>query len=262
MSLSPPAADPPPRLAHRFAIVAVVVLAAVAAYLAFGRGALSLEALVHHREVIGVFVTQHRVLAVLAYIGLYAVAVSLSVPSAAFLSAIGGFLFGVITGAAAAVVGATTGATVLFLVARTALGEPLLKRAGPRVCQIAQGFREDAFSYLLFLRLVPVFPFFLVNLVPAFAGVPLPTFVAATVLGIIPGSLVYAFTGMGLDSVIAAQKSAYDACVAAGHAGCRLTFDARDVLTPQLIGALIALGLLALVPALVKRWRARSRAGM
>ncbi len=262
MSLSPPAVDPPPRLAHRFVIVAVIVVAAVAAYLAFGRGALSLEALVRHREAIGVFVTQHRVLAVLAYIGLYAIAVSLSVPSAAFLSAIGGFLFGVIIGAAAAVAGATTGATVLFLVARTALGEPLLKRAGPRVCQIAQGFRDDAFSYLLFLRLVPVFPFFLVNLVPAFAGVPLPTFVAATALGIIPGSLVYAFTGMGLDSVIAAQKSAYDACVAAGQAGCRLTFDARDVLTPQLIGALIALGLLALVPALVKRWRARSRAGM
>ena len=90
--------------------------------------------------------------------------------------------------------------------ARTALGEPLLRRAGPRATQLAQGFRADAFSYLLFLRLVPAFPFFLVNLVPAFAGVRLAPFIAATALGIIPGALVYAFAGTGLDSVIAAQQ--------------------------------------------------------
>ena len=93
--------------------------------------------------------------------------------------------------------------------ARTALGEPLLKRAGPRAIKLAQEFREDAFSYLLFLRLVPAFPFFLVNLVPAFAGVGLVPFVAATALGIIPGAVAYAFAGTGLDSIIAAQKSAY-----------------------------------------------------
>ena len=261
MSISPPAAGQP-SLTRRLVILAVIVVAAVAAYVAFGRGAISLEALMRHREAIDAFVTQHRTLAVLAYIGIYATAVSLSVPSAAFLSAIGGFLFGLVTGVAAAVVGATMGATVVFLVARTALGEPLLRRAGPRAGQLAQGFRDDAFSYLLFLRLVPVFPFFLVNLVPALAGVKLATFIAGTALGIIPGTLVYAFAGMSLDSVIDAQKSAYDACIAAGRAGCRLSFDARDVLTPELIGALIALGLLALVPALVKRLRARSRAAM
>jgi uncharacterized membrane protein YdjX (TVP38/TMEM64 family) len=160
------------------------------------------------------------------------------------------------------VIGATIGAALIFLVARTALGEPLLRRAGPRASQLAQGFRDDAFSYLLFLRLVPVFPFFLVNLVPAFAGVRLSTFMIATALGIIPGAAVYAFTGTGLDSVIAAQKSGYDTCMAAGRANCQLTFDARGVLTPELIGALIALGLLALVPVVVKRLRARSRATM
>jgi hypothetical protein len=82
------------------------------------------------------------------------------------------------------------------------------------------------------------------------------------VLGIIPGALVYAFTGRGLDSVIAAQKSAYDACLAAGRAGCRLVFDAAVMLTPELVGALVALGLLALAPTLVKRLRARSRAAV
>jgi uncharacterized membrane protein YdjX (TVP38/TMEM64 family) len=179
---------------------------------------------------------------------------------AVFLTLSGGFLFGVVVGASAAVIGATAGATLIFLLARTALGEPLLRRAGPRAQQLAQGFRDDAFSYLLFLRLVPVFPFFLVNLVPAFAGVRLAPFVAATALGVIPAALVYAFAGTGLDSVITAQKNSFQDCLAAGHADCRLTFDARDVLTPHLLGALVALGLLALVPVVVRRWRARRRA--
>ena len=85
-------------------------------------------------------------------------------------------------------------------------------------------------------------------------------FVTATALGVIPGALVYAFAGTGLDSVIAAQQDANGACLAAGRTGCHMVFDAKDVLTPQLIGALIALGLLALVPVIVKRLRARSRA--
>jgi uncharacterized membrane protein YdjX (TVP38/TMEM64 family) len=199
-------------------------------------------------------------LALLAFIALYIVAVALSVPGAVFLTVSGGFLFGVVAGASAAVIGATIGATLIFLVARTALGEPLLRRAGPRAQQLAQGFRDDAFSYLLFLRLVPAFPFFLVNLVPAFAGVRLGPFVAATALGVIPAALVYAFAGTGLDSVIAAQKHTYQDCLAAGHADCHLTFDAKDILTPQLLGALVALGLLALVPVVVRRWRARRRA--
>jgi uncharacterized membrane protein YdjX (TVP38/TMEM64 family) len=147
-------------------------------------------------------------------------------------------------------------------VARTALGEPLLRRAGPKAAKLAEGFRADALSYLLFLRLVPAFPFFLVNLVPAFAGVKLSTFVVATALGIIPGGTVYAFAGTGLDSVIAAQQRAYDACMAAGRADCHLTFNAQGILTPELIGALVALGVLALVPVVVKRLRARSRATM
>ena len=260
MSDKPLAPDRPAGLARRLIPLAVIVLLAVAAYLVFGRGVISLEALVRHRAAIDAFVMAHRALAVLAYIGVYIVTVALSLPGATFLTVAGGFLFGVGVGAGAAVVGATVGAIVVFLVARTALGEPLLRRAGPRAQQLAQGFRDDAFSYLLFLRLVPAFPFFLVNLVPAFAGVKLTTFIAATALGIIPGGLVFAFAGTGLDSVIAAQKGAYDACMAAGRGDCHLSFNASGVLTPELIGALIALGLLALVPALVKHLRARSRA--
>ncbi len=243
-------------------IVTAIGVAGVAVYFGFGRGALSLEALIRHHAAIDAFVVSHRALGALAYAGIYAAAVMLSLPGAAFLTVCGGFLFGVVIGAAAAITGATIGAIVIFLIARTALGEPLLRRAGPRVTQLAKGFRDDAFFYLLFLRLVPAFPFFLVNLVPAFAGVKLSTFVAATVLGIIPGALVYALAGTGLGSVIAVQEAAYRACVNAGDGDCRVSFDARSVLTPELVGALIALGLLALLPALVRRLRARSRAAM
>lgn len=238
-------------------LVAIVVLAG-AAYIVSG-GGVSLESLVRHRAAIDDFVASHRMLAIFVYVGIYITVVAVSLPGAALLTLTGGFLFGIAVGASAAVISATVGATLIFLVARTALGEPLLRRAGPRATQLARGFREDAFSYLLFLRLVPAFPFFLVNLVPAFAGVRLGPFVAATAIGIIPGAIVFALAGAGLDSIIAAQKNSYDQCIAATGADCRLVFEPADVLTPQLIAALVALGLLALMPVAVKFWRTRSR---
>ncbi len=262
MSATPPSTARPRSLIRRLMPLIVVVLLAGAGYLIVGHGGISLEALVRHRMAIDGFVSEHHLLAVLGYIALYITAVALSLPGSVFLTVAGGFLFGLAIGASAAVIGATVGATLIFLAARTALGEPLLRRAGPRAAQLAQGFRDDAFSYLLFLRLVPAFPFFLVNLVPAFAGVRLGPFVAATALGVIPGALTFALAGTGLDSVIAAQQAANRDCLAAGRADCHMVFDAKDVLTPHLIGALIALGLLALVPVVVKRLRARSRATM
>ncbi len=242
---------------RRILPLAAIIVLVGAIYLV--RGGASIESLVRHRAAIDEFVASHRLLAVLSYMGLYIVTVALSVPAAVFLTVTGGFLFGLVLGTSAAVISATIGATLIFLAARTALGEPLLRRAGPRANQLAQGFRDDAFSYLLFLRLVPAFPFFLVNLVPAFAGVRLGPFIAATAIGIIPGAIVFALAGVGLDSMIAAQKNSYDQCIAARGSDCRLTFDPADVLTPQLIAALVALGLLALMPVVVKYWRARSR---
>jgi uncharacterized membrane protein YdjX (TVP38/TMEM64 family) len=237
----------------------LVAAFAVLAYLAAGSGGISFEALVHHRAIIDAFVTQHHVLAILAYTAIYVATVAFSLPGAAFLTVAGGFLFGLLAGTAAAIVGATVGATLIFLVARTALGEPLLRRASPRASQLAKDFREDAFSYLLFLRLVPAFPFFLVNLVPAFAGVRLGPFIAATALGVIPAAVAFALAGTGLDSVITAQKDTYYQCVASGSHSCRMAFDAGDVLTPRMVIALVALGLLALAPVVVKHLRARSR---
>jgi len=249
------AADPQPGALGRWVALGLIGAIAVAAALAAARGGISLEAVITHRDALDALVAEHRLFAVLGYIALYIVAVGLSVPGAWILTVAGGFLFGLPTGAMAAVIGATGGATVIFLLARTALGEPLLRRAGPRAKQLAEGFCADAFSYLLFLRLVPVFPFWLVNLVPAFVGMRLAPFVAATAIGVIPAALVFAYAGTGLDSIIVAQKQAYQNCLAAGLDDCRVAFDTKDILTPQLIGALVALGLLALVPVLVRRLR-------
>jgi uncharacterized membrane protein YdjX (TVP38/TMEM64 family) len=161
-------------------------------------------------------------------------------------------------GGLASIVGASIGATLVFLIAKSAFGEHLVRRAGPLASRLAEEFRTDAFSYLLFLRLVPAFPFFLVNLVPALLGVRLGTFVMATALGIIPATLAFASIGAGLDSVIAAQEASHQACLAAGRLDCRLDFDVMAALTPQVLVALVGLGVLALVPVVVRRWRGRA----
>jgi uncharacterized membrane protein YdjX (TVP38/TMEM64 family) len=162
-----------------------------------------------------------------------------------------------LVGGLATVVSATAGATIIFLVARSACGETLVRRAGPLAAKLADGFRADAFSYLLFLRLVPAFPFFLVNLAPALVGVKLSTFVIATAIGIVPATFAFAFLGSGLDSVIAAQEVTYRACLASGRGDCTLHFDIGMIATPRLLAALATLGAIALIPVIVKRVRAR-----
>jgi uncharacterized membrane protein YdjX (TVP38/TMEM64 family) len=184
---------------------------------------------------------------------LYVVVVALSVPGAVFLTVFGGFLFGWFMGGVATVIAATVGAVVVFLVARTSVGDALVARAGPRLKCLAEGFRDDAFSYLLFLRLVPVFPFWLVNLAPAFVGVPLRTFAVATALGIIPGTFAFAFAGAGLDSVIMGQKAAQQACTAAGGTDCFVNIDLHALVTSKLLVALVVLGLVSLIPVIVRR---------
>jgi uncharacterized membrane protein YdjX (TVP38/TMEM64 family) len=198
---------------------------------------LSLATIARHHEVLQHFIAAHEATAIAGYIALYIAVVALSLPVGAYLTVIGGILFGAVLGGMAAVVGASIGAILIFLIAKSALGEHLVRRAGPTAEKIAQGFREDAFSYLLFLRLVPVFPFWLLNLVPALCGVRLAPFAAATVLGIMPATFAFAVVGSGLESVIVAEESA------------RWSW--------KLIAALAALGVLALVPVLAKRLRAR-----
>jgi uncharacterized membrane protein YdjX (TVP38/TMEM64 family) len=252
------AAAASPIFARRRLIPLAVIVAASGCAIALGwHRQISFETVARHHDALRDFIAMHRLSAVAAYVALYVTAVALSLPVGIYLTVSGGILFGAVVGGAAATVGAAAGAICIFLIAKSAVGEHLVRRAGAVAEKLAQGFRADAFNYLLFLRLVPIFPFWLVNLVPALCGVRLATFAAATVLGIIPATFVFAFVGAGLDSVIAAQQAAYRSCLAAGRPDCRLAFHMDAALTPELLAALVALGVLALVPVAVKRLRAR-----
>jgi uncharacterized membrane protein YdjX (TVP38/TMEM64 family) len=239
----------------RFLPLAVIMVISVTVITMGWHKQLSLVALVDRRVAIDAFVAEHRIAAFAAFAGTYALAVALSLPGAAFLTICCGMIFGSLAGGLTALVGATAGATIIFLIAKSALGGWLVRRAGRRAESLAAGFCADGFNYLLFLRLVPVFPFWLVNLAPALCGVGLATFVAATALGIIPGTFAFAFFGAGLDSAIAAQATVYRACQSAGRTGCHLNFDPGAAATPQLIIGLVALGVLALVPIAVRQFR-------
>lgn len=242
---------------RRFAPLAtIVVLAAIIFAMGWHRE-LTLETLVKHRATIAAFVEAHSVAAIGLFIALYIVVVALSLPGATILTIGGGVLFGAIVGGIAAVVGATIGATIVFLIARSAAGDLLLRNAGRRLAALGEGFRKDAFNYLLFLRLVPLFPFFLVNLAPAIFGVRLAPFIAATAIGIVPATFVYALAGAELDGAIAPQVEAYRACLAAARAACTLDFNIHDAVNAKLIVALVGLGLVALIPVIVKRRRAK-----
>ncbi|MFV2091473.1 MAG: VTT domain-containing protein, partial [Hyphomicrobiales bacterium] len=123
--------------------------------------------------------------------------------------------------------------------------------------KLRAGFAENALHYLLFLRLVPAFPFWLVNLAPAFLGVSLPVYFGATLVGIIPGTFAFAFVGAGLDSIIDAQMQVFEACVQAGGAAaarCSFTVAPGSLLTPEVLAAFVGLGILALVPIVAKRF--------
>lgn len=243
---------------RRFAPIVLIVLAMAAVFATGAYRHISLETLVRHRMAIDAFISDHVIAAVCVFIAIYIVVVALSIPGGLILSITGGILFGTVVGGFANLVAATTGATIVFLIARGACGETLVRRAGPLARKIADGFCANAFSYLLFLRLVPAFPFFLVNLAPALVGVKLSTFVAATAIGILPATFAFAFFGSGLDSVIAMQEAAYRACLASGRTDCTLHFDLGMIVTPRLLAALAALGVIALIPVVVKRMRARS----
>jgi len=216
----------------------------------------TLENMVAQHDRFHHFLAEHVPLSLLLYVAIYTLAVALSLPCGLILTAAGGLLFGWLVGALAAVMAATTGATIVFLIARTAVGDSLRRRCGPWLAKLSDGFQKDALSYMLFLRLVPAFPFWFVNLAPAVLGVPLKTFVTGTLLGIIPATFAFASAGAGLDSVILAAKNEHAACVALkGAPACKLQISASSFLTKELLLALALLGLVALIPVVLKKWR-------
>jgi len=203
---------------------------------------LSFEALRQNRATLLDWVDTYGIVAALIYMLIYAVAIAFSLPGGAVLTITGGFLFGSLWGTLCVVIAATAGATALFLIAKTSFGDALRAKAGPALQKMQDGFQEGALSYLLVLRLVPIFPFFLVNLVPAFLGVTLRVYVLGTFIGIIPGTFVFATVGAGLGSVFDQGGS----------------FSAAGILTPQIITALVGLAVLALIPVVYKKIKGRS----
>lgn len=201
---------------------------------------LSFGTLRDHRAALTVWVADHTVPAVLAYMGIYTLVVAFSLPGGAVMTLAGGFLFGTLLGTLWTVFAATLGATLLFLAARTALGDPLRAKAGTWLRKMEAGFNDNALSYLLVLRLVPLFPFWAVNLAPALLGVPLGTYVLGTFFGIIPGTFVYASVGNGLGAVFDRGE----------------TPDLGLIFNPQILIPLIGLAVLALIPVLYKKLRA------
>ncbi len=224
-------------------LLPIAVLAAgLGAFFALGGTSwLSFEHLQAHHGQIAAWVEAHGALGVLAYTAFYALMGAFSVPGALVLTLLGGYLFGIWLGALLAVLGATAGATAVFLAARTAFGDLLRARAGPALQKMEAGFRESALCYLLVLRLVPLFPFFLVNLAAAFLGVPLATYVAATFVGILPGSVIYSSVGAGLGVILERGEAP----------------DLGIIWKPEILGPLLGLAALALLPAIYKRMKAK-----
>jgi uncharacterized membrane protein YdjX (TVP38/TMEM64 family) len=199
----------------------------------------SLARLRAHHQDLTAFVAAHYVTALLIYAGIYILFVALSLPGAVWITIVGGFLFGAAMATGVTVVAATIGACLLFLAAKSSLGAYLHEHAGPWLAKVERGFAENQWSYLLMMRLVPVVPFFIANLLPAFLGVSLTVFAVTTALGIVPGTLVYSIAGAGLGGVL--------------EGDAELTW--HSLLNPQLKFALLGLALLAALPVVVKYWR-------
>ena len=213
-----------------------VVLAfgvAVAAFFYFDLGRfLSLQALKDNRDYLLSFTETNSAAAAALFVLAYIAVTGLSLPGATILTLAGGFLFGFVWGTLFVNLGATTGATLAFLASRYLLRDWVERKFGKWLEPVQQGFTNNAFSYLLTLRLIPLFPFFVVNLVSGLTRVNVGTYVAATAIGIIPGSFVYAYAGRQLGTINSL----------------------KDIASPGVIGAFVLLGLLALVPNLYKKW--------
>ena len=196
---------------------------------------LSLGSLQENRDQLLAFTDAHYAVAVGLFIMTYVAVAGLSLPGAAIMTLAGGFLFGSLWGTLFANLGATTGATLAFLSARYLLHDWVERKFGGLLGPIQAGFAKNAFSYLMTLRLIPLFPFFLVNMVSGLTRVSLGTYVAATAIGIVPGSFVFAYAGRQLGSINSL----------------------REIASPNVLLSFTLLGLLALVPVLYKKFAAK-----
>ena len=226
----------PPSGAAKILMVAFIAVAVGAfAYFDLGRF-LSLEALKQHRDQLLAFTEAHYAASLALFILAYVAMTGLSLPGAVILTLTGGFLFGAVVGTLLVNVGATAGSTLAFLAARYLLRDWVEEKFGAWLGPLQEGFAKNAFSYLLTLRLIPLFPFFAVNLVSGLTRMRVGSYVAATALGIIPGSFVYAYAGRQLGTINSL----------------------KEIASPNVIGAFVLLGMLALVPAIYKKFKGAS----
>jgi uncharacterized membrane protein YdjX (TVP38/TMEM64 family) len=232
---------PHPVAPRRFVPLAILVVAGVLFMALGGHRYLTIAAIAENRERVCDLVGAAQAMAALAFIVCYAGLVALSVPGGALLTITGGFLFGPWLGGAYAVVGATLGATVVFLAARAGLAG-LAVRAAPWVQRLEAGFRRNGLNYLLVLRLIPIFPFWLVNLVAGAVGLRLWVYVLGTFIGIIPVTFIFASLGDGLGSVVEEGKAP----------------DVAILYRPSVLFPILGLAVLVLLPVAYRRWRTRT----
>lgn len=223
----------------RLALAGVIVGSIVAFFALGGPRYLSFETLKGQRQWLLEFTRRNYAVMVVGAALAYAIATALSFPGGVAMSLMVGFLFGRWVGMAIVVTAASVGATLAFLSARYLFADVVRRKMGPRLKRLARGFHEDAFNYMLFVRLVPLFPFWLMNLVPAFTPVTTRTFFTATAIGIIPGSFVFCNLGQRL-ATISSTNDLWDA---------------------QTLVALSLLGVLSLVPIAWKKLRPRRTPG-
>ena len=215
-------------------LIVLVFLGALAAFFVLdGQRYLALDTLQQNRDALLDFTRQHYWQALLIAVAVYTAATAFIFPGGALLSLSMGFLFGRWVGTGVILLAATVGATLAFLAARYLFADAMRAKLGGKLREMSDGFARDGFNYLLFLRLVPLFPFWLVNLAPAFTGIRLSTYVVATGIGIIPGAFVFANLGQSLGRIQSTSQ----------------------LVSPETLIALALLGVLALVPVLVKRFK-------
>lgn len=233
--------SPRPPNVLRHLPLALILGAAVIGAIAF-RDVLTFDALARHREALLAFRDAHYLWASLGFVAAYAVIVALSVPGATIATLAGGFLFGLLPGALYNVLAASLGAAAVFVAARAGLGADVAEKLAARggaVARLQEGLRANQWSVLLMMRLVPVVPFFLANLIPAFAGIRFVPFVVTTAVGIVPGALVFTSVGAGLGEVFARGEAP----------------DLSIIFTAPVLLPLLGLAALSALPMLIKALR-------
>lgn len=228
---------------NRYIPILIIVILMLIGYFSGIYKALDFETLKYHHNEITEHVNNNPIMAPLIFLGAYVVVAALSIPVAIMLSLLSGFLFPQPLCTLYVVIGATIGATLIFLAARTAFGDSLKEKARPFLGKMKKGFNKNAASYLLFLRFVPFFPFWVVNLAPAFFNIRLWTFVWTTFVGIIPGTFVSTQAGRGLNAIFESSEE----------------FSIASIFNIEMKIALVCLGIFSLIPIIIKKWKEKKK---